>query len=198
MSDLSGSPDIILVWPPGRACPKPAPVPGYSVGALPPASDSWWIDIHRRATPWFAEPDLRNWLARYRDLALPEGILVATEDATGEPVATAGSLANSKGGMFPRGGQLGWVATVPDHRGSGLATRLSTAATRRLLDEGFERLFLCTGDDMPAAISVYLSIGYVPLLHARDQPERWARICDATGTPFRPDDWPRLPEPPAG
>lgn len=194
MADLVGSPDIILVWPRGREILDPAPVAGYSVRALPRSLDSWWVDIHREAVPTWTTSDLTGWLERYRALSLPEGVLVATDDATGRPVATAGSIANSKNGMFPEGGQLAWVATVPDHRRRGLAYWLSALATLRLRHEGFRRMFLCTGDDMPAAISVYRRLGYVPCVYAADQLERWARICDVTGGPFEPELWPTLEE----
>jgi len=140
--------------------------------------------------PSFGVPDLTRWLQAYRALSLVDGILVATDELTGEPVATAGSLANSRGGMFPGAGQLGWVATVPAHRGRGLATWLCAQATSRLVDEGFRRVFLCTGDDMLDAIRVYLRLGYVPCIHASDQAERWSRICEATGCVFEPDRWP--------
>ena len=194
MSDLVGSPDIILVWPFGRDLSDPMPVAGYSARALPQALDSWWIDIHRKAIPAFKATDLERWLQRYRSLSLPEGILVATHDATGKPVATAGSLADPDRKMVPDGGQLGWVATVPAHRGRGLASWLCALATVRLHREGFRRVFLSTGDDMPAAIRVYLRLGYVPCIYAADQRDRWARICDATGTPFEPDQWPTSEE----
>lgn len=194
MSDLVGSPDIILVWPSGREVPAPVPVAGCSVRALPRTLDSWWVDIHRKAIPSFGTSDLTRWLALYRDLSLTQGILVATEDATQKPVATAGSLADSKGGMFPDGGQLAWVATVPEHRGHGLANWLCALATNRLQEDGFGTIFLSTGDDMPAAIRVYLRLGYIPCLYASDQRNRWARICEVTGSPFQPDQWPTLEE----
>ena len=194
MADLEGSPDIILVLPKGHVLAAVAPVAGYSVQALPASSDAWWIAIHRQAVPAFGESDLKDWLQRYRDLALRDGILVATEDTTGAPVATAGSLANSKGGMFPEGGQIGWVATVPEHRQRGLASWLTALATRRLQAEGFRSIFLCTGDDMPGAISVYLRLGYRPCLYASDQAARWARICAATGTAYTPEKWPTVEE----
>lgn len=194
MSDLAGSPDIILVLPKRHAVPAVSPVAGYTVQALPRSLDAWWIAIHRKAVPAFRESDLKDWLKTYRELSVPDGILVATADATQEPVATAGSLANSKGGMFPDGGQLGWVATAPEHRRRGLATWLSSLATIRLQEEGFRNIFLCTGDDMPGAIQVYRRIGYVPCLYAEDQGSRWARICEMTGTEYRPDEWPTLQE----
>ena len=194
MSDLVASPDIIMVWPASREIPAPTPPAGYSARTLPRALDSWWIDIHRRAVPAFRVQDLGLWLERYRSLSLTQGVLVATDDATQEPVATAGSITNTKQGMFPNGGQLAWIATVPEHRGRGLAGWLSALATNRLQREGFERIFLCTGDDLTAAIRVYLRLGYLPCLYASDQPSRWARICEAIGTPFEPGHWPTLEE----
>jgi mycothiol synthase len=188
--DPVGSPDIILVWPLGRDVPDVAPVPGYTVDVLPPERDEWWIDIHRRAVPSFGRDDLAGWLERYRRLAPADGVLVATDDATGEPVATAGSVASSGHVVFPDLGQLAWVATVPQHRGRGLATWLSALATARLARDGHRRIFLCTGDDLTAAIRVYLRLGYLPCLYASDQPARWERLCAAIGTPFTPDDWP--------
>jgi len=186
------NPDIIMVWPRGRELSRPPAVDGYWVQPLSPEQDDWWIDIHRSAVPSFREADLVAWLARYRSLALPDGILVAT-DAAGEPVATAGSIANSKQGMFPDGGQLAWVATVPEHRGRGLGEWLSALATARLLDDGFRKIFLVTGDDLTDAIRVYLRLGYIPYLYARDQRDRWARICAINKTPYTPDDWlPRM------
>lgn len=189
MTDLVGSPDIIMVWPSGKS-PDPLPVSGYSVRVLPRSLDDWWIDIHRKAVPVWKAPDLARWLDRYRMLALPDGILVATDVATGSPVATAGSIANSKEGVFSQGGQLAWVATVPEHRGRGLASWLSALATIRLQRDGHGTIFLCTGDDLTSAIRVYLRLGYLPCLYASDQRDRWARICEAIGHPFEPDGWP--------
>lgn len=197
--DRVGSPDIILVWPPKRELVTPATPAGYVVEVLPPALDAAWIDIHRRAVPSFGAGDLAAWLERYRSLALPDGILAAAHEETGERVATAGSIAHSKDGMFPEGGQLAWVATVPKHRGHGLATWLSALATDRLLRESFRTIFLCTGDEMTTAVRVYLRLGYLPCLYASDQQDRWARICEAIGHPFEPDRWPTLEDstPPA-
>jgi len=187
-------PEVFLVWPGGKEVPRPTPVAGYTLQVLTPSRDPWWIEIHRRAVPTFVPADLEAWLQRYRRLALPGGILVAIEDGTGEPVATAGSLADSREGLFPDGGQLGWVATVPEHRGRGLSGWLCALATLRLQEEGFRRIFLSTGEDMPAAIRVYLRLGFVPCLLDMRQRDPWARICRAVGAPFDPERWPTREE----
>ena len=192
MSDITGIPDIIMVWPTDREIADPPPVAGFSVRVLPRALDSWWVDIHRKAVTTWKPAELRPWLERYRSMALPNGILLASSDTTNKPVCTAGSIANSRDGMFPGGGQLAWVATIPDHRNRGLATWLSALATQRLIKEGHEKIFLCTGEDMTQAIRVYLTLGYLPCLYAPDQHDRWARICDTVEHPFKPKSWPTL------
>jgi GNAT superfamily N-acetyltransferase len=192
MSDPVGNPDIIMVWPEGQCLSDPEPPVGYSVKALPRERDSWWIAIHRQAVPSFQVADLEQWLERYRSFALDEGILVAIHDRTGAAVATAGSIAHSKDEMFPGGGQLAWLATVPAHRRQGLGAWLSALATSRLQREGFRRIFLSTGDDLTGAIRVYLRLGYVPCFYASDQRARWNRICQDTGWEFEPDSWPSL------
>jgi len=194
MTDRVGSPDILMVWPYRQAVPE-APLPdGYSLRSLGPREDQEWIRIHRLAVPSFGEAQLEGWLARYRELSLSNGILAAIDDSTGQPVATAGSIANSKQGMFPDGGQLAWVATIPGHQGRGLARALSAQATARLVRDGFRRVFLCTGDDLVPAIGLYRRIGYLPCLYAADQPDRWSRICSQLQVPFEPLRWPTLEE----
>jgi len=192
MTDLVNSPDIILVWPKGQILLTPQPIPGYTVQVLTPELDEQWIEIHREAVPSFPASDLVTWLERYRSLALKDGILVVTDDSTEQPVATAGSIDYDKDGMFPKGGQLAWVATVPEHQKHGLATWLSALVTKRLIDENFENIFLCTGDDLLPAISVYLRLGYLPCLYASDQPDRWGEICDIIQYPYEPHLWPSI------
>jgi GNAT superfamily N-acetyltransferase len=194
VSAAADDPELILVWPRGREVPRPAPVAGYTVTPLPAAEDTAWIEIHRRAVPAFRERDLETWLARYRGLALPEGILVAMDATTREPVATAGSLVDPEKGVFPGAGQLGWVATVPEHRRKGLAGWLCALTTLRLREEGFRRIFLSSGEDMPAALGVYLRLGYVPCLHSPGEQDRWDRICRDLGAPLEPDRWPTRQE----
>ncbi|MHC5038291.1 MAG: GNAT family N-acetyltransferase [Planctomycetota bacterium] len=136
MESWIGSPDIILVWPSNQPPPEPTAVQGYGIHHLQPTQDALWIDIHRLAVPSFGESDLKGWLKRYRRLALPDGILVAMVEVDNKPVATAGSIADSKNGMFPGGGQLAWLAVVPEHRRRGQADRWSKICDR--IDHSFE------------------------------------------------------------
>ncbi len=163
---------------------------GYSLRPLQATEDETWIKVYAAAVPTFTRADFVEWLNRYRSLALTDGILLVTDDSSGQPVATAGSIAHSKGDMFPRGGQLAWVATVPGHRKKGLGRWISAVATARLQRDGFRNIFLTTGDDLTPAISVYLALGYIPCLYADDQRQRWEDICRIINHPFRPERWP--------
>ena len=55
---------------------------------------------------------------------------------------------------------LGNVATLPEHRGRGLARQACAALCRILIDEGIESVALNVRTDNPAAIAVYRSIGF--------------------------------------
>ncbi|MCB0183300.1 MAG: GNAT family N-acetyltransferase, partial [Caldilineaceae bacterium] len=182
--------ELILLWPHGRAAPEPAPVAGYAVQPLPPDRDEGWVAIQQQAVPRYEPSDLYGWLARYRRLVLPQGILVAVDERSGAPVATAGSLATPRSDRFAAGGEIGWVATVPEHRRRGLARWLCALATARLLPDGFSAIFVSTGADMPDALRLYLRLGYLPYLYAADQRQQWARICSALNHPFTPQRWP--------
>jgi len=188
------NPDILLILPEERiAQPPEVSLPdGYTVRTYEPRDGDAWVHIHRLAVPTFGVDRLRPWLERYLTLALPESILFASCLDTGELVATSGCIHQTRDGMFPFGGELAWVATMPEHQGRGLATALCAMCTRRLIDIGYTnvtvqtgddmlaamRVYLTvqTGDDMLAAMRVYLRLGFEPLLYEPDMEERWAVI----------------------
>lgn len=180
----------ILVWPKERRVPRLRVPPGYCMCTAAPADDDAWVQVQCLAIPWSTEALAREWLAGYKDGLLDGGMLIAWEQTSCRPVATAGSLADSKREMFPSGGQLGYVATVPDHRRRGLGTWLCALATQRLLDEGLANVFLSTGEEMAAAIRTYIRLGYLPCLYAPDQHRRWEAICRRADLPFEPHAWP--------
>ena len=186
MPNLHANPDILLALPRELLSDPPQrPVPpGYSIRDYRPGDEEAWIRMHRRAVPSFDETRLRRWWDRYLSLALPRGILFAVTDGPGAAVATAGCIHQTRNGTIPFGGQLAWVATDPDHQGRGLATALAAAATRRLIEMGYESIVVCTGDDLLPAIKVYLRLGYRPLLYEDDMPQRWRQIMEQIDLPF--------------
>jgi mycothiol synthase len=107
---------------------------------------------------------------------LPGGLFFVVRDETTAVVATALALHNPDT-LHPFGGELGWVAADPAHRGKGLGFVVSAAATKRFLDGGYADIYLRTDDFRLPAIKMYLKLGYVPFLHAEDMEERWRTVC---------------------
>ncbi len=184
---LEGPP--VLVWPASLPIPDPVPVAGYSLRVLTNELETAWVAIQHHATPRYGESELKAYLEAYRQIALTDGILIAVVDTTEEPVASAGAIKGSFCDIFPGGGELGWVATIPSHQQRGLSRWLNILLTSRLRKDGFEALSLSTSGDMRAN-RAYRQLGYVPCLYAADQEDNWRQICEATGTVFEPERWP--------
>ena len=66
--------------------------------------------------------------------------------------------------------------TDPAHTGKGLGTGVVSAATERLVAEGYGRAYLSTDDWRLSAISIYLKLGWKPLLFAPDMETRWLTV----------------------
>ena len=92
--------------------------------------------------------------------------------------------------IHPFGGELGWVAGHPDHTGKGLGMAVCASVVRRLLQAGYKNIFLNTDDWRLPALSIYLRLGWIPLLYMADMEERWRDVCAKLDWPFNPQDWP--------
>jgi mycothiol synthase len=120
---------------------------------------------------------------------LPNGFFVVEHNATG--VLVAGCMAAHHPTIrHHRAGTLGWLAVDPKHRGRGLGGAVSSAVTARLLEVGYQRLYLETQDIRLAAIKIYLKLGWVPLLYKEDMCERWKIIFEKLSLKFNPTDYP--------
>jgi mycothiol synthase len=180
---------LFLLWPRTRlATPPVVGLPeGYQLRTYERGDDAAWLSIQKLADPVIPGGDFDRFLAQYKAALLPNGLYFAVDGASGEPVATAGAVHNTRDGMFPFGGELGWVATIPAHQSRGLGQAVSAAAVRRLLDAGYESIRVGTQDHRLPAIKLYLRMGFVPYLYASDMAERWRRICQALDWPFAPE-----------
>ncbi len=124
----------------------------------------------------FSEWNREN-LDQVLNRCLPDGLFFVVHDETNTIVAPAVALHNPDT-HHPSGGELGWVAADPEHRGKGLGFIVCAAATKCFLDAGYSDIYLKTDDFRLPAISVYLKLGYVPFLHAPDMEERWKTVCE--------------------
>jgi mycothiol synthase len=177
-----------MLWPASLLAQRPAPVtaPGYELRTYRPGDEDGYLAVMRAAGfNGFDEEMVATWVTR----ALPDGLFFVAERATGLLVATA--LATHRPtALHPFGGELGWVAVRPQHRGRRLGTAVCAAATARLLDAGYRRVYLQTDDWRLPALLTYLRLGYVPFLYAADMAERWQSACEALSWPYTPEAWP--------
>jgi predicted dehydrogenase/RimJ/RimL family protein N-acetyltransferase len=167
-----------MIWPADRLRRPPTPVvpEGYALRQYRPADDeaAYLALIAKAKLNLWTHQNIVNNLQHI----LPGGFFVVIHHATGRLVATA--LANHRPAPeHPHGGELGWVAADPDHKGRGLGLAVCAAATARLLSAGYTDIRLLTDDFRLPAIKVYLRLGYEPLLYRDGMAERWQKVYEA-------------------
>lgn len=159
-----------------RVSPPDIPA-GYRLRTFREGDEQAYIQLMRRC-------GFEGWdaFASVLQMALPEGLFFIVHEASGEIVATAVSNHRPKS-MHPSGGELGWVAVDPDHRGKGLGRAVCSAVLRRMNRAGYSRVYLSTDDHRLAALKVYLKLGFVPFPVADDQEQRWRAVFNKAGAP---------------
>ncbi len=124
--------------------------------------------------------------------SLPDGFFVVEHMPTGTVVA-ASTAAIYKKSQHPDGHSLQWVVAHPDHRGNGAGRVTVAAATQSLANHAPHYSYLSTDDFRIPAISIYLNLGWEPLLYREDQAERWRAVFDILGRQFDEIELPRTP-----
>jgi mycothiol synthase len=177
-----------MIWPRERLRESP-PVevaPGYVLRTYRPGDETGFAYLMERAG--FGEWGRERFEAM-RSVVIPGGLFFVVDEAAGNIVSTAGAH-HRPCARHPFGGELGWVATEPDHRGRGLGAAVSGAAVARFLGAGYERIYLRTDDFRAPAIRLYMKMGFVPYLFAPDMPGRWRAIAAGLGFAYTPETWP--------
>ena len=169
-------PQLQMIWPIGRPRPVIGPLPvGYELRHLTDADTADWIAVMTRAgfEDWTAER-----LAETATTILPDGAFVVVVD---ERIVATTFAQRKSIPTHPDGGEVGWVAADPDHRGKGLGKVLVAAATGRLIAAGFGDIFLLTDDWRLPAIRVYLDLGFQPHITHETHPARWRTVREQLG-----------------
>lgn len=175
-------PQLEMVWPARLLKSPPAgPVPeGYRLRQYRPEDRPGHLELmHLAGFQDWGEARLDGMLKKI----LPKGFFVIEERASGLLVATAMATHNPEP-RHPFGGELGWVAGHPAHARRGLGRAVCAAVVRRYLRIGYDRIYLKTDDWRLAALKVYLSLGFEPLLYLAEMAGRWDAVCRALGRPF--------------
>ena len=150
----------------------PAAPEGYRLRVLR-ASDEESLRVLLNKAGFSLEPDQ---LCSALSICLPRGCFIVEHEATGQLVSTmmARHLATA---AYPFGGRIDWLATDPEHRKRGLANICARSATRRLIESGYENIWVTTDDWRIDALKIFLGIGFCPVLSAETK-DRWQKIYE--------------------
>jgi len=167
-------PQLNMIWPESLLAHPPTPhVPaGYRLRSWRPSDAAEYFALMEKAGfPGWDAARMAGMLKR----VLPEGLFVVEHTATGMLAATAMAV-HSPSDLHPFGGELGWVAGDPAHKGKGLGLAVCAAVTALLVSRGYRRIYLLTDDWRLPAIQTYLKLGYEPLRFVDGMSERWQAV----------------------
>jgi mycothiol synthase len=176
-----------MVWPRRlfQSPPRSQLSSGYALRTFRPGDEPRFFQIMELSGwPGWNAQKLRPWIPRI----LPESWFLAIHQESDLIVATAMGV-HDPTDRHPFGGELGWVASDPAHRGRGLGQAVSAAVTARLIEAGYREIHLYTDDFRLPALKTYLKLGYVPFLFKPEMAERWRQICARLPWPFTPETW---------
>jgi ribosomal protein S18 acetylase RimI-like enzyme len=174
-----------LVWPQGLRPPDVEVPEKYALRASRlTGSDRDAVETLHEEAGWH-DIDVDE----FRDRALPNGYFVAVERATNAVVGTCTAIHNPDAGAhhFPFGAELAYLAVEPEHRRRGLGRALVAAATRRLLDAGYDSIRVGVAADRLPALALYLNAGFAPCLLDDEDVGHWRDVFDRLGLPFDPE-----------
>ena len=183
-------PQLQMLWPKNRLDDPPAiNVPdGYTLRTYIPGDAKAYLDLMLKAgfDFWNEEKTETTLLT-----ILPGGFFLIVHDESDSLVAT--TLATHRSlPLHPYGGELGWVAGDPDHKGKGLGLATCSAVVKRYLDAGYKRIYLQTDDWRLPAIKTYLKLGFLPFLFDDTMQERWKAVCKNLSWPEDSEQWLKL------
>lgn len=175
-----------MIWPPEKLASPPSVVVagGYSLRQWTPADQDGYQELMGLAG--MPPCPLDYWESHL----LYNGFFVVEHDVTRSLVAAC-FASHHPASRHPRGGNLGWLAAHPQHTGVGLGRTVSAAVTARLIEAGYRAIYLETHDFRLAAIRIYLSLGWIPLLYLPEMAQRWRAICEQLQWPYTPEAWSR-------
>ncbi len=180
LAQLPQTPQLIMTWPSEqRHMPaQPQLPPGYRLRTYQPGDEERFFEVMTLSgwTGW-DEATLKPWIARI----VPNSwwmVVWQPDDASLEEeliVASAMGL-HDHTDWHPFGGELGWVASDPAHRGRRLGQAVCAAVTARLIQAGYQNIHLYTEDYRLSAIRTYLRLGYTPYSPLPEMAQQWHEL----------------------
>ncbi len=171
-----GSVQLRMRWPEARLgdLPPVALAAGYRMRPGRPSDAGGYVDLMRKAG--FEDWEHESVEAALKTV-LSDGWFVVEAEGTGELVATA--LANHRPlPEHPFAGELGWVASAPDHRGKRLGRSVCAAVLHRFVQGGYRVVYLFTDSFRLPALAVYFQLGFVPDLSQAGMADQWKPVLE--------------------
>lgn len=161
---------------------------GYVLRCYRPSDAINYTDLMQQAgfTEW--SQSMTEGALKY---CVPHGFFVVEHLATGKLVATfmARHITDS---FHPYGGRLDWLAVDPQHRGNKLGFVVVAAAANRLIEMGYQNIYITTDDHRLAAISNFLKGGFIPSIYCGEMLKRWESVCARLRYAYEPTKWDAL------
>lgn len=183
MSEPPKLKQLRMIWPEDRLndLPSVPALEGYTLRQL----ESGDRDAYRALIKL---SDLGDWddaaMDTHSGKVIDGGFFVVIHDDSGDLVATT-MANNAPNADYPEGGELGWVAGDPEHKGKGLGYLTCAAVTAFLLEHGYTQMYLMTDDFRLPAIKTYLKLGWVPDYYDDTMADRWKAVCEKLGWDLR-------------
>lgn len=182
--------ELQMVWPSSRLTewPRWAAPEGYALRTYQAGDELEFFCLMDSAgyKGWNMR-EFQSWLQK----VVPGGFFFVVHRETGKMVATAMGCQNPAP-LHPFGATLSCVAADPAHKGKGMGYVVSAAVTCRLLQAGYQEIYMQTDDWRLPALKTYLKMGWVPFLFQEDMPERWQAVCQVLRWPYTPQVWPTV------
>jgi mycothiol synthase len=149
--------------------PRPVVPEGYVLRRYQLGDEDGWLALLDLAG--FCNWDRRRIDAFLEDAERRDGSRLVT---TGTNIVAA-TLA-SRAAPEHQAGILDYVVSHPRHRRRGLARSVCVEVLKFLAARGYPAVTLSTDDWRLAAIGLYLSLGFVPMMEREDMPSRWEAV----------------------
>lgn len=168
LEDLSG---FVRSGHPSRDQVLPA---GYSFRMYTPGMEEDWIRIQDEADDYIkVDKNLFEEEFGEHRKELPRRMLFLAHHET--LIGSAAAWLDTIHGE-PGTGRLHWVAIVPEYQGRGLAIPLVSRAMSIFTDLECSRAYLLTNAVRITAISLYLKLGFNPVIRDPEEQEAWEEI----------------------
>lgn len=173
-----------MVWTSEEYTPEISLPEGYKLRRFREGDEEDYIRILNMSDlgKWNLERLKRNILS---NLLSPEGIYFAVYDDV--PVATAAAFDRTSDDDRQNNilrGELGWVASDPQHRGKGLGLSVCGAVVNHLLGLGYDHIYLSTDHWRLPAIKTYLKLGFESQRDTPDARFMWAKLSEKLNWPL--------------